>query len=136
MLAVNQYLCTSAEIKQRYNRYKLEYRLSRSVYMASWYMQAFAKPRISTFSQRMYTNTGSLLIPYLCAAPCSVFRANPQPERESDIGAPVDQLPVPIQFSGIYPMSTLTLLTCHDLPGFLPQNFALSKYERKAWGRG
>ncbi len=24
MLAVNQYLCTSAKIKQRYNRYKLE----------------------------------------------------------------------------------------------------------------
>ncbi len=71
----------------------------------------------------MYTNTGSLLalslvsrairklrygprdyiIPYLCAAPCPVFRANPQPERESDIGAPVDQLPAPVQLSGVYP---------------------------------
>ncbi len=32
--------------------------------------------------------------------------------------------------------STLALLTCQDIAGFPPQNFALSEYERKAWGRG
>ncbi len=43
------------------------------------------------------------IIPYLCVLPRSIFRANPQPETERDIGAPVDRLPAPVQLSGVYP---------------------------------
>ncbi len=85
----------------------------------------------------MYTNTGSLLALSLTSAlPLVPSSELIHSLRESDIGAPVDRLPAPVQLSGIYPTSTLALLTCQDIPGFPPQNFALSEYEQKAWGRG
>ncbi len=46
--------------------------------------------------------TGSLLA-LSHAVPCPVFRANPQPEGEGDMGAPVDRLPAPVHLSGVYP---------------------------------
>ncbi len=56
MLAVNQYLCTSAEI----NGDTIGTNLSSACPVAFiWQVvQAFTKPRISALAQRMYTNTG------------------------------------------------------------------------------
>ncbi len=65
------------------------------------------------------------IIPYLCAAPCPVFRANPQPERESDIGAPVDRLPAPVQLSRVYLRHSRAIIS---------QAFHLLPW--KAWERG
>ncbi len=70
--------------------------------MASWYrhLQNSISPLyLSVCTQIWFTAS---IIPYLCAAPCSVFRANPQPERESDIDAPADRLPTPVQLIDVY----------------------------------
>ncbi len=76
------------------------------------------------------------IIPYLCVAPCPVFRANPQPERESDIGSPVDRLPAPVikwRLPHVYPSAAHVSRS----PRLSASKFrALSEYERKAWGRG
>ncbi len=103
MLAVNQYLCTSAEIKRRYGVLQTPVptrhinatgQVSRATQVCNSHISA---------DVHKYWFTASI-IPYLCAAPCPVFRANPQPKRESDIGAPRahDRLPAPIQLSGVY----------------------------------
>ncbi len=107
MLAVNQYLCTSAGIKRRYNPCMTDTNLSSACPVAFiWRVgTGVCKTpylRFISADVHKYWFTASF-IPYLCAAPGPVFRANPQPERESDIGAPVDQLPAPVQLSGVYP---------------------------------
>ncbi len=84
--------------------------MSRSVYMASSLGTGICKtPYLSFISVDVhkYWLTASI-IPYLCTAPCPVFRTNPQAERESHIGTPADGLPSPIQLSR----------TCHDSQAF------------------
>ncbi len=104
MLAVNQYLCTSAEIKRRYTTVT---NLSSACPVAFiWRVGTGVCEtpylRFISADVHKYWFTASI-IPYLCAAPCPVFRANPQAERDSDIGALVDRLPAPVQLSGVYP---------------------------------
>ncbi len=61
----------------------------------------FVSPLISVDVHK-YAFT-AIILPYLSAASCPVFRANLQPERESDVDAPMDWLPAAIQLSRVYP---------------------------------
>ncbi len=127
MLAVNQYLCTSAEIKRTYGVLQTPVPTRHMNSMGPALLKfVTVVSRLNLSSVHKYWFTASI-IPYLCAFPCPVFIANPQPKRESDIGVLVDRLPAPVQLSGIYPTSTLALLMCQDLPGFPPQNLVLSE---------
>ncbi len=100
MLAVSQYLCTSAEISGDTTVTNMS-----STFPVEFIWQVgtgiYKTPYLRFISAYMHTNMGSLLALSLTSA--LPLQSNPQHERESDIHAIADQLPTSVQLIDVYP---------------------------------